>query len=138
MQWPGIFKEVAGHPVILLRAGHIFDSLTPVAAIEIRSAHTRGADVTDSKSLIVSHGHNGRLAITRVTGNADLFRVDRFVGLKVVERPARAPGPGTQRAPVIRLAKLAFVTESDDAFFQTSSVVRLHRRRNQLGITPAL
>ena len=39
MERPRILKEVPCHPVILLRAGYIFNGLAPVAAIEIRASH---------------------------------------------------------------------------------------------------
>ena len=73
-----------------------------------------------------------------MAGDADFLGIDGLVGLKVIERPARAPSPGSKRTPVVRLAKLTLVTKSDDAFLQARSVIGLHRRGNQLGITPAL
>ena len=36
MLWTGIFEEIAGHPVVLLGSGYVFQHFAPVAAIERR------------------------------------------------------------------------------------------------------
>src|SRR5579871_1592989 len=116
MQRPCVFEEVAGHPVVLLGAGYILDGFTPVAAVELGSAHAGGADVADGEALVIGHGDDGRLAVAGVAGNADLFGIDGFVGFEVIESAAGAPGPGAQCAPVFGLAVLAFVAQTDNTF----------------------
>ena len=57
--------------------------------------------------------------------------------LEVVDQPADAPLPGPQRAPVVRLPRLAFVGQADDAGGQPV-VVRLDAGRDDAAIAPAL
>ena len=52
------------------------------------------------------------------------------IGLEVIEPARRAPGPGAQRAPVVRLARLALVDQADDAFGQAGAVVGLDAGRD--------
>ena len=65
------------------------------------------------------------------TGSAlqpNLFRIDRFVGLKIVDGAAHAPSPSLQHAPIVWFPRLAFIHEPDDALGQARSVVRLVAR----------
>src|ERR1700723_3320647 len=111
----GILDKVARHPVVLAGAGNVFDNLSPVTAMQLGPALARRTDIADSEALIVSHCHNGRLAVARVAGDAHLFCIDSLVGLEVIESAAGAPCPCAQSAPVIGLAVLSFVGETNDA-----------------------
>src|SRR5213078_1879139 len=83
------------------------------------------------------HRHDGRLAVARQPLDADLLRVHRLVGLEVIEGTAGAPGPGPQRAPVVRLAGLALVAQADDAAGQAGAVVGLDTVGHDDRIPPA-
>ncbi len=74
---------------------------------------------------------SGRLAVARMAFDADLFGIDGFVGLEVIERAARAPGPGAKGAPIVGLARLALVHEADDALRQAGAVVGLNAGRGR-------
>src|SRR5690349_10767355 len=69
--------------------------------------------------------------------NANLFRVDSGVVLKVVDAFACAPGPCLEHAPVADRAWLALVDEADNALGHAGSVVGLDRGGDVLGIAPA-
>ena len=122
---PGVLQEVAGHPVILAGGGDVLHQFAPVAAMDLGAAFARGADVGDRKTRVVRHRDEGCLAVARVAFDADLFGVHGLVGLEIIERAAGAPGPGAQRAPIVRLARLALVDQTDDALRQTRAVVGL-------------
>src|SRR5215471_20285354 len=68
---------------------------------------------------------------------SDSFGVHGLVGFEVIESAACAPGPGSQRSPIIQLARLPFVTQADDALFEACAIVGLHGGGNDCGITPA-
>ena len=67
----------------------------------------------------------------------DALGVDGLVGLEVIERAARAPRPGAQRAPVVRLARLALVRQADDALRQPAAVVGLDAGRDERWRSPS-
>ena len=90
-----------------------------------------------AKRAVVGHRHQRGFPVARVPLDADLLRIDCRISLKIIERAARAPGPCAQSAPVVRLARLALVGQSDDPFRQAGAVVRLHAGGNVLGVTPA-
>ena len=56
---------------------------------------------------------------------------------RVVEAARRAPGPRAQRAPVVRLARLALVDQADDALRQARAVVGLDAGRIDRRVAPA-
>ncbi len=91
-----VLQEIAGHPVVLAGAGQVLDRLAPVPAMQLRAALARRANQHDGKPPVVRHRHECGLAIPRDTFDADLFRVDRLVGFKIVEAARGAPGPGAQ------------------------------------------
>src|SRR2546430_795212 len=51
------------------------------------------------------------LSVARVTLDADSLGIHGFVRFEIVQGAARAPGPGAQCAPVVRLARLTFVED---------------------------
>ena len=51
--------------------------------------------------------------------------IDQGLCLQVVQHATGAPGPGSQYAPVIDLACLAFIDQTDDALSQACTVVAL-------------
>src|SRR5271165_627461 len=69
--------------------------------------------------------------------DADLAGVNGLVGLKIIESAAGSPGPGTQRAPVVGLARLALVAQADDALGEPGSVVGLNAGGDVDGVSPA-
>ena len=81
---------------------------------------------TTAKRVVERHRDERRLAVARHAFDADLLRVDGLVGLEIVEAARRAPRPRAQRAPVVRLARLALVDEADDALRQAGAVVGLN------------
>src|SRR6266516_3806138 len=70
--------------------------------------------------------------------NTDSSRVDRLVGLKIIENAAGTPRPGSQGAPVIKRSRLAMIDESDDPGAKTFAIVRLDSGVNVHRISPAL
>src|SRR5207244_324321 len=68
---------------------------------------------------------------------ADLLGVHGLVGLEIVQRPAGAPRPGTQRAPVVGHARLALVVQTDDPARQAAAVVGLDAVGNDDCVPPA-
>ena len=79
-----------------------------------------------SESLIEGHGDERGLAVARDAFDADMLRVDGWIGFEIVESATRAPSPGAQCAPVFRLARLAFVDQPDDAAGEAGAVIGLH------------
>jgi hypothetical protein len=116
----------------------VFDSFSPIAAVQFGAAFAGRPDQHDGKARVERHGHEGRLAVARDTFDADMFGVHRFVGFKIVESARGAPGPGAQRAPVVRLAGLALVDQPDDPFGQAGAIVRLNASRVDVSVTPAI
>ena len=94
--------------------------------MQLGAAFAGGTNISDGETRFIRHRHERRFAITRVAFEADLFGVHRFVSLEIIQRAARAPGPRTQRAPIIDLARLSFVAEANDAAGQTRAVVSLN------------
>src|ERR1700730_4157295 len=104
--------------------------------MKLRTSFAGGTNKSDSETRFIRHRHERRLSVTRVALKANLFSVDRFVSLEIIQRMARAPCPRSQRAPIIDLARLPFVAEANDATVQTRAVVGLNAIGNQAGVTP--
>src|SRR5207302_5849130 len=83
------------------------------------------------------HGDEDSFAVAGVAFEADLLGVHGFVGFKIVEGATGSPSPRAQSAPIIELAGLAFVGETDDAFGEASTVVRLNTGGDDRGVAPA-
>ena len=135
---PAYFRKLPAIQWYSLGAGDVLDQLAEVAAVQLRAALARGADEGDGEALVVGHRDERRLAVARVALDPDLLRVHGLVGLEVVERAARAPRPGAQRAPVVRLARLALVAQADDALRQPRAVVGLDAVGDEDRVAPAL
>src|SRR5438874_1129038 len=105
--------------------------------MKFRAAFAGGSDQRDREPRFEGHRDERGFAVTRDAFNADVFRVDRGIGFEIVERAGGAPGPGAERAPVVRLAGLAFVYESDDSFGKSGAVVRLDARGREIRVAPA-
>src|SRR6266446_4899587 len=67
---------------------------------------------------------------------SNLLRIDCFVGFKIVQNTACAPGPRGQYAPVVDLARLTLVDQADDARGQTIAVVLLNTSGLENRISP--
>ncbi len=122
----GVLEEVACHPVVFAGRRYVLDEFTPVAAVQLQAAFAGGTDEGDGEALIVGQGDDGGFAVARMAFDADSFGIHGFIGFEVVERAACAPGPGAQCAPIVGLARLAFVDEADDALRQTGAVIGLN------------
>src|SRR5207302_4251847 len=132
-----IFEKVARYPMVFAGARHVADLLAEIAAEEFGAGFSGRTDVSNGETRIVGHGEECRLAITRVAFQANLFGVDGFIGFKIVEGAAGSPGPSAECAPIIELAGLTFVDETNDAFGEARTVVRLHTYWDEEGIAPA-
>ena len=133
-----VLQEVAGHPVVLAGAGEVLDRFAPVAAMQLGAAFAGRSDQHDREARVERHRDERGLAVARDAFDADLLRVDRLVGLEIVETARRAPGPGAQRAPVVRLARLALVDQADDALRQARAVVGLDAAGVERRVAPAV
>src|SRR5208282_2962488 len=69
--------------------------------------------------------------------DADMLGIDCRIGLKIIEAAIRAPCPCAQRAPVVGLARLAFVHKADDAAREAIGVIGLHTGRIEADKAPA-
>src|SRR6266568_8280384 len=134
---PTVLQKISGHPMVSARASEVFHQLAENVAMKLGATFAGRADEADGEAPVVSHRHKRGFAVTRQAFDADLFSVHCLVGFEIVERTARAPRPRAQRAPVIRLARLAFVAKTDDAARQARAVVGLNTRRNENCVTPA-
>src|SRR6185295_5571420 len=69
----------------------------------------------------------------------DLLRINERVLLEEIDQLARTPGPGAERAPVVDLARLTFVDETDDALPQliVGTAVGLDAARIEISVAPA-
>ena len=133
-----VLEVVARHPVILARREHVLDHLAEVAAVQLRAAGARRADVADRKPLVERHRDERRLAVPRVALDADASGIDSLVRLEVVERAAGAPRPCLENAPVVQLARLTPVDEPDDPLRQIGAVVGLNAGRARSAPSPSL
>src|SRR5580765_984630 len=106
--------------------------------MELGSAFTRGSDQDDGEALIEGHGHQRRLAVARHPFDADFPGVDGAIRLEIVEAARGTPGPRPQRAPVVVLAMLAAIDQTDDPAGQARAVVGLDAAWIDGGITPAV
>ena len=96
-------------------AGEVFNNLAPIAAGKFGAAFAGGTDLGNGETRVICHGDDGGLAIARMALDPDLFGIHGRVGFKIIQRAARAPCPGAQRAPIVRFARLAFVAQTDNA-----------------------
>src|SRR4030095_4497552 len=69
----------------------------------------------------------------------DLLSINERVLLEEIYQLARTPGPGAERAPVVDLARLTFVDETDDALPQlvVGAAVGLDAARIEIAVAPA-
>ncbi len=77
------------------------------------------------------------LTVARYAFDANVLRIDRGIGLEIIETTPRAPGPRAQCAPVFRLARLSFVHQADDAAREAGAVIGLHAGRIEAAQSPS-
>src|SRR5262245_2657789 len=104
--------------------------------MQLRAAFARGSDEADRKALIVRHRNESGFSVARKSLDADLFCIHGFVRLEIIECAARTPCPGAQSPPILRLPRLAFVHQADDAARQPGAVVRLNAVRADDRVAP--
>src|SRR5579859_1286500 len=124
--------------MVLGHRSQVFNLLAKLASQDLRAAFARGSDKANGETWIVGHGNQRGFSVARKTLDADLPRIHRFVGLQVVQSAAGAPSPGAQRAPIIELARLAFIGQTDNARGQTTAIIGLKAGGDDHRIAPAL
>ena len=93
-------------PAHLARGGDVLDELTPIAAMDLNAALARGTDERDRETRVIRHRKGYGFSITGMALDADVFGINGFVALEIIERAACAPGPRTQCAPILHPARL--------------------------------
>src|SRR5262245_33713734 len=93
-------------------------------AVQLDAAGAGGGDEAGGDARVARQGDDRRLAVARHAGDADLRRIDARIriGLEVIDQATHAPGPRTQRAPVVGTARLPLVAQADDALAQSVAV----------------
>src|SRR5690554_1765821 len=107
-----------------------------MAAPEFGPTLTRGADKTGGEALIKSQRHQRGFAVTRVSMNRHLLSIYFVIRVQVIENTTGAPSPGTQSAPIVKFARLATVTQPNNAAHQTITGIGLHRDRKVFDKAP--
>src|SRR5262249_32822649 len=87
------------------------------------------ADERHREARIEGHGDQSGLAVARDAFDANVLRIHSFVRLQIIESARGAPRPRTQRAPVIGLASLPFVGQSNDSLGEACPIVSLNAQR---------
>src|SRR5262249_20618681 len=106
--------------------------------MQLSSALAGRTDEHNCKPLVIGHRHESGFAVSRNSLDTDFFRIDCFIRLQVVETAGGAPGPGAKRSPIVRLAPLSFIDETDDSFRESFAVVRLNTAGVDRGIAPSV
>src|SRR4029453_11750893 len=106
--------------------GDVLDQLAEVAAVELRASRTGRSDEANSEPLVIGHRDDRRFPIAGETCDTDLFGINGFVGLEVIDGPAGAPRPRAERAPVLDFTRLPFVAQTNDPARQSRTAVGLH------------
>src|SRR5208282_5378000 len=86
-------------------------------------------------------GHNRRLAVARQAFDANLLRIHLHLRVlpEVGDQLADAPLPRAQRTPIVRLARLTLVDQTNDALPQTvAAAVRLDAVRIDAPVAPTV
>src|SRR5437764_7823716 len=133
---PAVLQVVARHPVVFARAGQGLDGLAEAPPMERGAPFAGGADESHEEAGLEREGHERGFAIAGDAFDPHVSRVHGRVGLEIVQSPRGAPGPGPQRAPIVRLAKPSLVDETDDAACEPGAVVGLDATRVDHGIAP--
>ena len=85
--------------------------------MELYAALAGGTDKPHGDTGFKGLGDNGRLAVTGKAFDANLLCVHHGFRmlLEVIDEPADAPLPGAEGAPLVRLARLTFIGQTNDA-----------------------
>src|SRR5204862_7298688 len=100
--------------MVLASTRDVLHNLAPIAPMQLGAAFTGGTNVSHGETWFIRHRHERRLSITGVALKGNLFSIDHFVSLEIIQRTARAPCPCLQQPPTIDLAWSSFVTEAND------------------------
>ena len=71
-----VLQEIAGHPVVFAGAGKIFDSLAPIAAMQLGAALAGRTDENKGEAGVERHGDERSLAVARNTFDAHMLGVN--------------------------------------------------------------
>jgi len=115
---PGVLDKVGSHPVILTGSREALDLLADQMAPELGTALARRTDEAGKHARLVDQSSQRGFAIPRMPFEGDLLGINERVLLEEIYQLARTPSPGAERAPVVDLASLTFVDETDDALPQ--------------------
>ena len=75
-----VLQKISGEPMILARPCEIPDLFSEMPPVQLRPALARGTDVRNGKARIVCHRNQRCLSVTRMTLDANPFRIDRPFG----------------------------------------------------------
>src|SRR5580704_10411498 len=101
--------------MIFACAGDVTDLFAKIPTIESGAACAGRTYVSSRKARIVGHRYQGRFAVPRMARDPNLAGIPSFVGLEIIHRPTRAPGPCAERTPIVQLARLPFVQQADNS-----------------------
>src|SRR5712671_1097197 len=106
---------------------------------ELGTALTRRTDEPGQHPRLVDQSGQCGFAVPRMSFKCDLLRINERVLLEETDQLARTPGQGAERAPVVDLARLTFVDETDDALPQliVGAAVGLDAARIEIAVAPA-
>src|SRR5205814_145761 len=133
-----VLQEISSHPVIFAGASEIFYGFAKIAAVQFGAAFAGGADEHKSETCVECHGDQRGLAVARNAFDADVLGVHSFVGFEIIQAARCSPSPGSQRAPVVRLARLSFVDQSNDSLGEARAIVGLNAYGVDVGVAPAV
>src|SRR5262249_24647927 len=120
-----VLEEIAGHPVIFVRTGEIFDGFAKIAAVAFRAGFAGRADEDESEARVEGHGDESGFAVAGNAFDANLFRVHGLVGFEIVKTARCAPRPCTQCAPIVWFACLPLVDQTNDSLPQAPPALPL-------------
>ncbi len=133
----GILQKIPRHPVIFALAGEIFDRLAEIPTERLDAPGPGAADESHGEARVEGHRDQGRLAEAGDAFDADAFRINCRVRFEEIQRARGAPGPGAERAPVVRPAGPPAVGQPDDAPHKPGAIVGLNAGRVQQRVAPA-
>ena len=93
--------------------------------MELRPAFPGRSHQDHGEAGLKCHGHQRGFAVPGDPFNPHVPGVHRRVRFQVIQAPRGAPGPGAQRAPILRLARLPVIDQANDPLGQPRAVIGL-------------